>query len=83
MISIYQSTDMKDLVKELGYVDIREIFEDEIEEEKKEQLRNIVSEIDDYDCGLINDYGGGNIQWWQDYISSVIQQCNDYWRESL
>ena len=43
----------------------------------------IIGQIDDYDCGLINDYGGGNIQWWQDYIREEIGRCNDYWREQI
>jgi len=37
----------------------------------------------DYDCGLINDYGGGNVGWWQDYIRAEIGRCNDYWREII
>lgn len=44
---------------------------------------NGLGEIDDYDCGILNDYGGGNVQWWQDYIRSEIQRCNEYWREAL
>ncbi len=34
----------------------------------------------DYDTGLINDYGGGNVDWWQDYIRAEIERCNAYWR---
>jgi len=40
-------------------------------------------EENDYDCGLVNDYGGGNVQWWQDYIRAEIGMCNDYWRSIL
>ena len=44
---------------------------------------NIASdEIADYDCGLINDYGGGNVQWWQDYLRHEINRCNEYWRSA-
>ena len=39
--------------------------------------------IKDYDCGSINDYGGGNIKWWQDYIRAEINRCNEYWREQI
>ena len=48
-----------------------------------ERLRNIAEETDNYDCGFINDYGGGNVQWWQDYIRSVIAQANEHWRQAL
>jgi hypothetical protein len=37
----------------------------------------------DYDAGLLNDYGGGNVGWWQDYIRAEIGRCNDYWREQV
>ncbi len=36
--------------------------------------------IRDYDTGLISDYGGGDVDWWQDYIRSEIGCANDYWR---
>lgn len=39
--------------------------------------------IKDYDPGLLNDYGGGKIDWWQNYIRSEIERCNGHWRESL
>ena len=39
--------------------------------------------IPDYDIGLINDYGRGNVQWWQDYIRNVINSCNQYWRDMI
>ena len=44
---------------------------------------DIASEIlseDDYDTGLINDYGGGNVGWWIGYIHSEIGRCNEHWR---
>jgi len=43
----------------------------------------IEKEIDDYAPGLLNDYGGGNVMWWQDYIREEISNCNDYWRTEL
>jgi len=40
-------------------------------------------DIEDYDAGLLNDYGGGNVGWWQDYIRNVLAACNEHWRETL
>jgi hypothetical protein len=37
----------------------------------------------DYDSGYLNDYGGGNVGWWQDYIRAEVGRCNDYWRARL
>jgi len=35
----------------------------------------------DYDAGLLNDFGGGDVGWWQDYLRAEIGRANDYWRE--
>lgn len=32
-----------------------------------------------YDAGLLNDYGGGNVEWWQDYIRAEVERCNDHY----
>ena len=37
-------------------------------------------QFDDYDSGIMNDYGGGNVSWWQDYIRAEVGRCNDFWR---
>lgn len=36
--------------------------------------------FDDYDAGIINDYGGGDVSWWQDYVRSEIAAANGFWR---
>lgn len=33
---------------------------------------------DRYDAGLLNDYGGGNVEWWQDYLRSEIERSNEF-----
>uniref|UniRef100_A0A6M3LRI1 Uncharacterized protein n=1 Tax=viral metagenome TaxID=1070528 RepID=A0A6M3LRI1_9ZZZZ len=40
-------------------------------------------EIRDYDAGLLNDFGGWNVSWWQDYIRSEIGKCNEYWSSQV
>lgn len=39
-----------------------------------------VADIPDYDAGMLNDWGGGNTDWWLDYLRAEIGRCNDYWR---
>jgi hypothetical protein len=34
---------------------------------------------DRFDAGLLNDFGGGNVQWWQDYIRSLLEQAHDHY----
>lgn len=33
-----------------------------------------------YDAGYLNDYGGGNVSWWQGYIRTELERCDEYWR---
>jgi len=37
----------------------------------------------DYDAGLLNDFGGGNVEWWQDYLRAEIGRANDFWRDQI
>lgn len=38
---------------------------------------------DRYDAGLLSDYGGGNVEWWQDYIRSELDRAHDFYTEAL
>lgn len=37
----------------------------------------------DYDPGLLDDGGGGNVEWWYQYIRDLIASANEYWRDEL
>ena len=37
----------------------------------------------DYDAGLLNDFGGGNVEWWQDYLRAEIGRANEFWRQQV
>jgi len=39
-----------------------------------------IDQKSDYDSGYLNDYGGGNVGWWKDYIRAEVGRCNDHWR---
>jgi len=41
------------------------------------------ADFSDYDAGLLNDFGGGNVEWWQDYIRAEIGRANNFWREQV
>ena len=36
---------------------------------------------DEYNSGLLNDFGGGNVQWWHDYLRAEIEACNEFHHE--
>lgn len=45
-------------------------------------MRKPVS-LDAYDAGHLNDHGGGNVGWWQDYIRSELERAHDFYQEQL
>jgi hypothetical protein len=36
--------------------------------------------LDRYDAGLLSDFGGGNVDWWQDYIRSELDRSHDFYQ---
>lgn len=36
--------------------------------------------LDCYDAGLLNDFGGGNVEWWQDYIRAELARAHDFYQ---
>jgi len=43
--------------------------------------RGDVRRLVNYDAGLLNDFGGGDVNWWQDYLRAEIERANEFWRE--
>jgi hypothetical protein len=40
-------------------------------------------ELAEYDAGLLSDYGGGNVEWWQDYIRYELGCAYEHYKEQL
>lgn len=36
--------------------------------------------LDCYDAGLLSDFGGGNVEWWQDYIRAELGRAHDFYQ---
>lgn len=47
--------------------------------EQEEQSVPVVGEPDCYDAGLLGDFGGGNVEWWQDYIRAELARAHDFY----
>ena len=47
--------------------------------EQEEQSVAVVGEPDCYDAGLLGDFGGGNVEWWQDYIRAELARAHDFY----
>lgn len=43
----------------------------------------VVADFADYDAGLLNDFGGGNVDWWWDYLRAEIGRANEFWRTQV
>ncbi len=36
-----------------------------------------------FDAGILNNFGGGNIQWWHDYIRSLLDAANEQFLDEI
>lgn len=39
--------------------------------------------LDAYDEGLLADYGGGDVGWWQDYIRAALGRAHDFYQSQV
>jgi hypothetical protein len=39
--------------------------------------------LDEYDAGLLNDWGGGKVEWWQDYIRAELGRAHDFYQSQV
>jgi hypothetical protein len=39
--------------------------------------------LEEYDAGLLSDFGGGNIEWWQDYIRAELGQAYEHYQSQI
>ena len=37
-------------------------------------------QLETYDAGLLNDYGGGKVEWWQDYIRNELSRAHGFYQ---
>ena len=49
--------------------------------QEPDQPEHIV--LEEYDAGYLNDYGGGNVSWWQDYIRAELESAYDFYQSQL
>jgi hypothetical protein len=40
-------------------------------------------QADAFDAGLLSDHGGGNVDWWWDYIRSLLGAAHDHYVSQL
>lgn len=53
---------------------------------KKNKTQEVVESLlneQDYDPGLLNNHGGGKVDWWLDYIRTIVNDSNAHWRSII
>lgn len=40
-----------------------------------------MSGLEQYDAGYLNDFGGGNVAWWHDYMRSELDRAHDHYAQ--
>ncbi len=43
----------------------------------------VQGELEPYDAGLLNDFGGGNAEWWQGYIRAELEHAHDFYQSQI
>ena len=46
-------------------------------------LEHLPVALNEYDAGLLNDYGGGNVEWWQDYIRAELGRAYEHYQSQI
>jgi hypothetical protein len=51
------------------------------EQEPETKLEPIL--LDEYDAGLLSDFGSGDVSWWQDYMRAELERAHDYYQSQV
>ena len=50
-----------------------------VEDMRAAQSVPVVGDVDCYEAGLLSDFGGGNVEWWQDYIRAELARAHEFY----
>ena len=67
-------------MKEAFQAGVAHYAQNDLAGDERKRIENEFESEHDYDAGILNDYGGGDVGWWQDYIRFEINSCNEYWK---
>ena len=40
-------------------------------------------DLDEYDAGLLASAGGGNVEWWQDYLRAELDRAHEFYQSQM
>ncbi len=72
------------VLEDAVYVLSRHAEEVQTLKDENEVLRGQVpTSLDCYDAGYLNDRGGGDVNWWQDYMRAELGRAHDFYESQL
>ncbi|WP_025517567.1 hypothetical protein [Bordetella trematum] len=39
--------------------------------------------LNEYDAGLLSSFGGGDVDWWQDYLRAELARAHDFYQSQV
>lgn len=51
--------------------------------DRKPKLPTVPDETPCYDAGLLSDFGGGNVDWWWDYLRAELGRAHDFYAHQI
>ena len=75
---------LRTCAKRTGLDAVIELLQEAADEIDALQARaQVQGELEPYDAGLLNDFGGGNVEWWQDYIRAELGRAHDFYQSQI
>lgn len=56
---------------------------DELRSAADELASRSIPELDEYDAGLLASAGGGDVDWWQDYLRAELARAHDFYQSQM
>jgi len=75
LMKIHLAARMETAIKSLDWDAIRHI--------RASDNNSFVEEIPPFDAMSLNDYGGGDVSWWHQYIRSLLKKADVYYRDEF
>lgn len=69
-----------------GHDDLKEYVYEAAEALLREAASGAVPEsleLEPYSAGELNDYGGGNVDWWWDYIRAELSRAQEFYQSQV
>jgi hypothetical protein len=56
---------------------------EELSTSRSEEDERTAFELEAYDPCSLNDFGGGNVAWWHDYLRAELERAHDFYQSQV